>query len=141
MTPPVRASRLITAMTRQAPVILAGVVAVGAGYLAAAAAAGRPITVWDVIASAAAAAVTGLVGVRVAASMARAAQTAVEQTRRAQTPAPDSAATRTGLPVITPAHELAEQAEFPSYDADPEAAIRAMQDRVDRARPRPTWAP
>lgn len=141
--PRVRSGRILAAAVRQIPAIVVAVLLVGFGYLAALLRSGRTVGTWDVVAAAAAGAVTGLLGVYLVAAMSRAAQTAIDHARARTDTAPPAppAPTRTGLPVITPAAQLAADAGFPSYDDDPEAAQRAMQERINRARPRPSWAP
>lgn len=132
MTVRIRSQRVGDAAVRQTPLIVVGTILAGFGYLAALIVAGRPVTVWDLAAGVASALLTGAVGVWTTWSMARAAQAALD--RRPAQPRPTQS-TATGLPVVVPAARLAEEAGFPSYEDDPEAAVRAMQERVNRARP------
>lgn len=82
---PRRTRSLALAAVAQAPIVLAAVLAVGFGYLAALLVSGRPVYTLDVLAAAAAAAVTGAAMLWTVARMARAGDRAVADAARRTT--------------------------------------------------------
>lgn len=117
---PRRTRSLALAAARQAPIVLAAVIAVGFGYLAALLVSGRTVATFDIAAAGAAALATGTAMLSVIARMATAGDRAVTDAlqRRA----------------TTGTHRLP-AVDRPDHIPADEVARRDAQHRVDRAQP------
>lgn len=137
MTPPPAGPRgLSGAAAAQTGWIVAGTIVSGFAYLAAILLSGRVVGTWDIAAAAIGCATTGATALIVCRQMLRAGNGALVKLAARRAPAE----TRRGLPAVVARdpHQQPPSADPPDYtghDVSTDAARRAAQTRVDRARP------